>query len=143
VLPEDALSNSVKMTFTRTGGLSDANSPHVITYGTTLESAGTHTVTMSALSAVASSLTEVSSVTSNGGSAQDLVDGAVYSVEFEYRDTAGNTRSAITHTNVGFSGTSTLAPTMSNPSADANHVAAFSVIFSIPEKAQAGTVKLT
>ena len=143
VLPEAALGGSVKITFTRSGGISDANSPHVITYSTAFESSGSHTVTMAALSGAASSVTQVSSVTSNGGTAQDLVDGAIYSVEFEYRDAAGNTRSAITHTNVGFSGTSTIVPTMTNPTADANHVAAFSVSFSLPERAQTGTVKLT
>ena len=56
----------------------------------------------------------------NSGTPSDLVDGAIYSVELRYEDVAGNIFSTATSTNVGFSGSSTIAPTLSSPVASAS-----------------------
>ena len=56
----------------------------------------------------------------NSGTPSDLVDGAIYSVELRYEDVAGNIFSTATSTNVGFSGSSTIAPTLLSPVASAS-----------------------
>ena len=98
-LPEPALANSVKLTLTRTSGTSDSGSPHIITFATAFETAAQHTMTVPALSGAASN-SNIDSVTSNGGTASNLVHGATYSLELEYQDDHSNSAASVTHTGV-------------------------------------------
>ena len=100
-LYEAASSGTVKLILTRTGGITDANSPHVITFTSAFETAGTHSETIGLLSGLAAASTNVASVTSGGGTARDLVDGAVYSLQLEYQDLAGNDAVFMRNDNVG------------------------------------------
>ena len=98
-LPEAALADSVKLTLTRMSGTSDSGSPHIITFATAFESQGQHTMTVPALSGAASS-SNIDTVTSNGGTASNLVHGATYSVKLEYQDDHSNSATSVTHTGV-------------------------------------------
>ena len=73
-LPEAASGGTVKMTFTRTGGTADGNSPHVITFTAAFETAAQHVVTL--VGGDLSTSSNVASVSSDPSDA--LVDGAVY-----------------------------------------------------------------
>jgi hypothetical protein len=86
-LPEAALSGSVKLIFTRTGGNNDNNDPHEITFNSNFETADTHTTDLngSDLSANAN----VASVDSRNGN-DFLLDGAEYTVRLIYQDALGN-----------------------------------------------------
>ena len=98
-LPEPALANTVKLTLTQMSGTSDNGSPHIITFATAFESQGQHTMTVPALSGAASS-SNIDTVTSNGGTASNLVHGAMYSVALEYQDDHSNSAASLTHTGV-------------------------------------------
>ena len=101
-LPEPALADSVKLTLTYASGTSDSGSPHIITSATAFESQGQHTMTVPALSGAAALETNIDSVTSNGGTASNLVHGAIYSVTLEYQDDHSNNAVSVTHTGVLF-----------------------------------------
>ena len=58
-----------------------------------------HTMTVVALSTAASNA-NIDTVTSNGGTASDLVHGATYTVKVEYRDDHSNSAASVTHTGV-------------------------------------------
>jgi len=94
-LPENPLAGSVKMTFTQTGGVSDANSPHSITFTSALETSGNHTGYLDGANLSASP--NVSSV--NSEPSDFLVDGSLYTVTLEYRDIEGNLASSVNNTN--------------------------------------------
>ena len=98
-LPEPALADSVKLTLTYTSGTADNGSPHIITFATAFESQGQHTMTVPALSGAASS-SNIDTVTSNGGTASNLVHGATYSVALEYQDDHSNSAASVTHSGV-------------------------------------------
>ena len=98
-LPEPALADSVKLTLTRMSGTSDSGSPHIITFATAFESQGQHTMTVPALSGAASN-SNIDTATSNGGTASDLVHGAMYSMVLEYQDGHSNSAASVTHTGV-------------------------------------------
>ena len=98
-LPEPALADTVKLTLTRMSGTSDSGSPHIITFATAFESQGQHTMTVPALGGAASS-SSIDTVTSNGGTASDLVHGATYSVALEYQDDRSNSAASVTHSGV-------------------------------------------
>ena len=85
-LSESAFTGSVKMTFARTSGTTDANSPHIITFASGFEISGSHATVLNGSDL--SSNPDVLSVNSNPNDV--LVDGALYSVTMEYQDVAGN-----------------------------------------------------
>ncbi len=138
-LPEAALAGSVTMTFTQTGGVADARSPHVITFNNTggFENAGTHAATLNGTALTSNS--NVASVTP--ASPNDLlVNGSAYSVRIAYQDALGNPVAAATNTNFLYSIT---APTLIKPASNSYSNASLPVDFSLPLAAQAGTVKIT
>ena len=56
-------------------------------------------MTVPALSTAASNA-NIDTVTSNGGTASDLVHGATYTVKVEYQDDHSNSAASVTHTGV-------------------------------------------
>ena len=73
----------------------------------------------------------------------DLVDGAVYSFTYTYRDTHGNTESTSIVTGVRYAGIITHRPILTSPAIGAVLPSPFNLIFHLPERPFANTVKLT
>ena len=136
-LGEPAASGTATVTMTRTGGTADSTAARVIVLADSVLTAATHEITMDKLSRAASSLTGITSVTP----ATDLVNGGVYSVQFSYQDTAANSPASVTTTGVAFD-TVTEAPTLSSPVTNGFLAVNFGFDFTLPEAAQAGTVKI-
>lgn len=135
-LPEAASPGTVKMTFTQTGGTTDAGSPHVLVFKTAFESSGVHSTTLDGTNLASN--TNVNSIT--GGSS--LVDGAVYNIKVEYQDIALDP--AVSTTNTGFAyDNSTSVPTLTLPAGNSTDNSALDISFSLPEAASSGTVKMT
>jgi hypothetical protein len=100
-LPENALSGSVKMTFTRaSGGSTDPNSPHSITFISGYETAGSHATVL--LGENLSNNGNISSVSSDPNDA--LVKDAMYDVKIEYQDAYGNPASQVTNQGILYIG---------------------------------------
>ena len=93
-LPESASPGTAKMTFTRTGGVADVNTPHIITFKSGFESAAQHTTTLNG--ADLSTNANVFSVSSDGN--DKLVNGAIYSVKMAYQDALENSETSSTNT---------------------------------------------
>ncbi len=92
-LPEAASSGTVKMTFIRTGGSADGNSPHIITFTAAFETVAQHTVTL-----VGGDLSTSANVASVSSDPSDtLVDGGIYDVKIEYQDGQGNPSASVTN----------------------------------------------
>ncbi len=136
-LGEAALAGTVKMTFTRTGGSADVNSPHIITFTAAFETAAQHTVTL--VGGDLSTSANVASVSSDTNDA--LVDGAVYDVKIEYQDTVPNAAASVT--NSGFT-YDTTAPVISAtaPAQDAT-VNTTQVSYTLSEAVVSGTITWT
>ena len=119
-LSHNAVSGTVKLTFTRTGGEEDANSPHVLVLMSSYESMGTHSFTLNGESIVVED-PNISSIESGG---PNLVDGAIYSVKIEY-DYGGTiysaTNTGITYDTTAPSGYSVLID--QSPIYSGNHTA--------------------
>lgn len=126
---------------TRTGGTADANSPHIVTFASAFESVGSHSLTMQALSSAAAAKAEIHSITSNGGTARDLIHGTSYSVVLSYQDAVGNPVASDTHANVVID-LQTESPVIVSPTDGSRFKEAFAYSFQLPETAEAGTVKL-
>jgi 4-hydroxy-3-methylbut-2-enyl diphosphate reductase IspH len=112
-LPEDAKSNTVKMTFTRTGGTNYNPSEHVITFNNTnnFELSGSHSTNLDGQNIVGNE--NVESVT-NG----NLKDAAIYTVTLEYQDLLGNPVSSVSKTSFTYTTvplTATIASISPNP----------------------------
>ncbi len=105
-LPEPALASSVKMTFMQTGGTSDFNSPHVLTFNTAFEDSGNHTTTLNAKDL--NNNTYVASCTSDPN--DFLEHEGIYSIKIGYQDTLGNTLSEVIASNVMFTDTIVTGP---------------------------------
>ena len=100
-LPENALSGSVKMTFTRaSGGSPDPNSPHIITFIAGYETAGSHSTVL--LGENLSNNGNISSVSSDPNDA--LVKDAMYDVKIEYQDAYGNPAAQVTNQGILYIG---------------------------------------
>jgi hypothetical protein len=132
-LPEAALSGSVKMTFTQTGGAADANSPHVVIFKSNFETAGEHTTTMNG-TAIGSNANVLS--VNNGV----LVNTSIYSVRLEYQDALGNPLAAVIHPTFTYS-TTAVIPTLAAPATNGISGASLSVDFTLPQAATSGTVQ--
>lgn len=131
-LPETALNNSVKITFTKTGGVpADPGSPHVVT----MTSESGQSVVLDATNF--SGDTDVSSVA--GGNS--LVDGVIYDIKLEYQDSLGNPIASDTHVSFTYDNAA-VTPTLLAPADNAVDDATFSISYTIPETAKDGTVKL-
>ena len=96
-LPEAAASGTVKLTLTRSAGTADSGSPHIITFASAFETAAQHTMTVPPLSGAATSGYEIASISSNGGNATDLVDGATYTARLQYQDALSNPPARVDH----------------------------------------------
>ena len=57
-------------------------------------------MTVQALSGAASSGYEIASISSNRGSATDLVNGATYTVRLEYQDVVSNKAASVEHSSI-------------------------------------------
>ena len=99
-LPEAAASGTVKLTLTRSAGTADSGSPHIITFASAFETAAQHTMTVPPLSGAASSGYEIASISSNRGTATDLVNGATYTVRLEYQDAVSNMAVSVEHSSI-------------------------------------------
>ena len=99
-LPEAAASGTVKLTLTRSAGTADSGSPHIITFASAFETAAQHTMTVPPLSGAATSGYEIASISSNRGTATDLVNGATYTVRLEYQDVVSNMAASVEHSNI-------------------------------------------
>ena len=99
-LPEAAASGTVKLTLTRSAGTADSGSPHIITFASAFETAAQHTMTVPPLSGAATSGYEIASISSNRGTATDLVNGATYTVRLEYQDAASNMAASVEHSSI-------------------------------------------
>ena len=137
-LPELASPGTVKMTFTRTGGIADANAPHVITFVSGFETAAQHITTLDG--ADLSTDINVASVNTDGTDA--LVNGAIYSVKLAYQDAVGNPQSSQTNTVFTYDLTTQLA-TLNLPTTSGRDNVSLAIDFSLPEAASPGTVKMT
>lgn len=137
-LPEGALTGTVKMIFTQTGGAADGNSPHILTFATGFETAAQHTTILNG--GDLSSNANVASVTTDGRDA--LVDGAIYTVKLAYQDAIGNAASSTVSTGLTYD-TRTQPPTLALPAAGSRDNESLSIDFTLPEAARAGTAKMT
>ena len=154
-LPEPALSGSLKLRIARSDGVVDPNSPHIITMGADLEAQSTLAVGSAglndALKHVETSIValsglvgaqpsnKIASVTSNGGTAADMVDGSLYRFTLSYQDCAGNTGVQVIRNLVAFAGSSTLPPDLAMASLIASP---FTISLQTRERALAGTLQL-
>ena len=85
--PETASESTVKLTYTRTGGTADADSPHILEVASE-ECGNDITLTISA-----DDLGGSTGVTLDSGG-NTLVQGAIYTVKISYKDEAGNDASS-------------------------------------------------
>src|SRR3989339_1159444 len=104
-LPDAPLAGSVKMTFTRSGGTADPNSPHIITFNANFETMGQHTTTLDGndLSADAN----VALVSSDPN--DQLVHGSRYTVTISYQNSVGDPAASVSNTVVWYD---IIAPTI-------------------------------
>ena len=112
-LPEQPLAGSVKMTFTPQNDISgvvDNNGARVITFSSSLESAGNHTISASVFSTFKQS-SLVSSIVPD----TPLVDGTKYTLTLEYQDSIGNPASSVEHARVSYVGSTTREPNLAEP----------------------------
>lgn len=117
-LPFAAVSKSVLLTFTRTGGTADANSPHIVYFKSGFETVGQHATTLTATDL--SNNANVDSVYSNGvkNTNDALVEGTTYTVKIQY-DKTGPTTYNSSNTGVLYDNT---APTLSSVSPTDNSI---------------------
>jgi hypothetical protein len=99
-LPEAAATGTVKLTLTQSVGSFDSGSPHIISFASAFETATQHTMTVPALSGAATSGYEIASISSNRGTATDLVNGATYTVRLEYQDVVSNIAATVEHASI-------------------------------------------
>ncbi|KAA3602146.1 MAG: T9SS C-terminal target domain-containing protein [Calditrichaeota bacterium] len=139
-LPEEATSGTVQLTFTRTGGTADANSPHTLIFSNTTAIQYTGSInatTSSPFFAVSSGLLSLTSSHTSG-----LVDGTIYTVQLSYQDATPNAAATVDHTNFTFD-SSTSAPTITSPTTGSGAATDFDVDFNLPEDATSGTIIAT
>ena len=139
-LPETALAGSVQMIFTRVGGTTDSAAARVVTFAAAYETAAQHATTERMVS-LSTSVGVVSYIASVAPST-NLVHMAEYNILFSYQDTATNVAATQLHAGAVFD-TLTETPTHHQPAAAAYPVEAFTMDFTLPEKAEPGTVELT
>lgn len=131
-LPEDANDNTIKLTFTRTGGTADAGSPHVLLLANSLGDAGTHSFTLDVTSNMANDA-NVQSVDSGGST---LVADTEYSVKIEYEDFNGNTADSDTNTGVVADDNTTESATLTSPATSGNSSGStFDITYNLSEDA--------
>lgn len=139
-LPEEASTGTVQLTFTRTGGTADSNSPHTLTFSNTTAIQYTGTIsatTSSPFFAVSSGLLSLTSSHTNG-----LVDGTIYTVQLSYQDSDLNAAATVDHTDFTFDN-STSAPTITSPTTGSGASTNFDIDFSLPETATNGSIVAT
>ena len=145
VLPEKSQTSSFQLTLTRVSGIADAGSPHVVTF---LDNdPNTYTRKMSPfatmVSAPVSGGAVVESVTSNSGTASNLVDGTTYDFNLRYVDEIGNTEATDATSTIFFAGSATLTPTFARPAANIRLPQQFVIDFTLDEPAYSGTLTMT
>jgi hypothetical protein len=137
-LPEAACAGCVSIVLTHTSGTADAHAAHTFVLKTAYEAQGTHTIT--ALSSDLTSAHEAVLSRSPSG-ATALSHLGVYTVAVVYSDLATNAAATVQVTGVTVD-RQTEVPVLNAPSASAFIATAFTITFTLPEKATAGTVQL-
>ena len=149
VIPENPLDDTVVVTFEYDTSVSivvDGISTRTVTFdssqadanGNPFNAAGSFTVNFRALSNV----DQLASVKSCSP-AQDLIDGAVYTMTLSYQDAAGNLAATASQFEVSYVGIYTVAPALHVPSANARIPERFAVDFTITEFALSSSVFLS
>ena len=119
-------------------GVTDAAGSRVITFSDTVFEAGSFSFTLSSPSLLVSSSALIDAISSTSA----FIDSVQYTFTLSYEDAAGNDAAVDTKTAIAFTGTATLAPTLTFPS-DANAIGrAFAINFTLPERALPGSIKL-
>ena len=137
-LPVIALPGSVTLTFTRTGGQStDAAAARVVTLSSDHETAGSHQIVMQQFSFLAT-LSGVASV----APATDLVDGAIYRLDFSYQDASAHPAHVVQVADLNFASEYTMPMVVRQPQEDSIMLPTFSVDFTVPELTLPGTAQL-
>jgi hypothetical protein len=143
-IPVTPLNQSVKLTFTRSGGTADSYSPHVIVMANEY---GDHTYTGTYTITAGGGFTSPShaDLTIDGGSSSNndkpLVNGTIYTVKCEYTPSGASAESV---ENTGFTyDTVTQTPTLVEPVNFAVIDQTFSIGYDQPEIATNNTVKIT
>ena len=140
-LPEEALSGTVKMTFTPRNdisGVADNNAARVIVFHSDFELVGTHTVTTSDFLTFQSN-GKIASITP----LTNLIDGTKYDVTLSYQDRVGNPISEVSHNEITYVGTFTTNPAMSEPLSSDVVPSTFFSTFTLFEDALTQSIKFT
>ena len=123
------------------GSLADAAGPRILNLGA-VANAGSYAFNLSSsLANLVASEELVTSITGAGGTTA-LVDGVFYDVVLSYQDSISNVAATASATGVAFSGTATMAPTLTLPAADSAIGLTFAVKFTLPEPALRGSLRL-
>ena len=139
--PEEALSGSLTLTLTRTGGVADAAANRVVVLSSNMESqtGNSALLSMTRLSfLLSSSPSLVVSVTPS----IDLVTGTIYTLTASYQDKAGNDASTASRTGITFDGATEDAIVYSPTSSIPTFAEDFLFHFELPEEAEPGSFKL-
>ena len=139
--PEEALSGSLTVTFTRTGGTNDPAADRVVTLSSSMETqTGTSAiVSMSRLEFLASaSPSTVATVVP----AIDLVTGTIYTLTVSYRDKANNAPSTASATGITFDGATGFPIVYFPTSTIPTFQEAFYFKFELPEEALPSTLRM-
>ena len=141
-IPEPALRGTLQLEFEPTNtGTADSAASRVLVFSAEVETCGTqHTVNIGGAGIVAAAdLSAVQSITPATG----LVDGAVYTVKLKYGDCGGHTVVVTADRTIDFAGTNTLPPNLIQPGTLSSITNDFFIQYSLPERACAGSVKIT
>ena len=138
-LPEEALTDSVILSFTRTGGSQDDEDTRVIVFAANYRTSGRHSddQPMERFSVAENTVSYIKSISPP----IDLVHMAQYTVTLSYRDTATNKAAFVSSTGAVFD-TFTETPTLISPADNSYPVEAFTMAFTLPEDAMPRSVTL-
>ena len=137
-LIERAFPGSVKLTITPSGNclnVADNNAARIITFSNSVYEAGTYSFDLNALTNLA-----LQGIVDSVVPTTSFVDSVIYALE--YKDAASNPAGTSTSTNVAFSGTETKVPILTLPASGSAIGQAFTVNFTLPERALRGSVKM-
>ena len=109
----------------------------VVQFATSVLQAGAHQYDIYSLSSLVSRNSDFKSVSPS----DDLVVGALYAVTLVCSDAAGNPPVSVQRVNIEFAGNATLLPFFIEPYPLQSIKERFTVNFTLPESAQAGSVK--
>ena len=139
-LVERAFPGTVKLRVAPTSaclGVYENATSRMITFSSTVFDAGVYSFDFGSMSNLA-----LQGIIDSVVPAVDLVDGTLYSYILEYRDAANNPAATRSSTDVAFSGTTTKTPMLTLPADGSAIGQAFTINFTLPERALRGSVKM-